>query len=58
MKKIKGSIVNLSSIYGVVAQDTSVYKTTKMSENISYAPIKSGIIVLQNYLLRIMLNMG
>lgn len=43
-EKIKGSIVNLSSIYGVVAQDTSVYKTTKMSENISYAPIKSGII--------------
>jgi|TARA_B110000483_G_scaffold226651_1_gene287651 NAD(P)-dependent dehydrogenase (short-subunit alcohol dehydrogenase family) len=42
--KTKGSIINLSSIYGVVAQDLSIYNNTKIEENISYAPIKSGII--------------
>ena len=42
--KIKGSIINLSSIYGVVAQDLTIYDNTKIEENISYAPIKSGII--------------
>ena len=42
--KTKGSIINLSSIYGVVAQDFSIYNNTKIEENISYAPIKSGII--------------
>ncbi len=43
-KKIKGNIVQFSSIYGVVGQDTNLYKGTKMRENISYAAIKGGII--------------
>ena len=42
--KIKGSIINIASIYGVVAQDTNIYNNTEIEENISYAPIKSGII--------------
>ena len=42
--KIKGSILNLSSIYGLVAQDMSLYDKTSIKENASYAVIKSGII--------------
>lgn len=42
--KIKGSILNLSSIYGLIAQDMSLYDKTSIKENASYAVIKSGII--------------
>jgi len=42
-KKIKGSIIQLSSIYGVVAQDLSIYKGTKMRESMTYSVIKGGI---------------
>ena len=42
--KIKGSILNLSSIYGLVAQDMSLYDKTSIKENASYAVIKSRII--------------
>ena len=41
--KIKGSIVQLSSIYGLVGQDLNIYKNTKMKENITYSVIKGGI---------------
>ena len=45
MKKanIEGSIILLSSIYGVVAQDISIYKNTKISESMTYSIIKGGI---------------
>ena len=42
-KKIKGNIVFLSSIYGLVGQNINVYKNTKLKENMSYAIIKGGI---------------
>lgn len=42
--KIKGSIVQLSSIYGLVAQNLKIYEKTKMRENAVYPSIKSGII--------------
>ena len=45
-KKNNGSIILLGSIYGVVAQDLSIYKGTNISENISYSFIKGGV---QNY---------
>ena len=42
--KIKnGSIVQLSSIYGILGQDRELYKNTKMSESMSYSAIKGGI---------------
>ena len=42
-KKIKGNIVFLSSIYGLVGQNLNVYKNTRLKENMSYAIIKGGI---------------
>ena len=41
--KKKGSIVQLSSIYGILGQDVALYKDTDMSESMSYATIKGGI---------------
>ena len=43
-KKLRGSIVNLSSIYGIVAQDMSLYHGTEIRENLTYSVIKTGII--------------
>lgn len=43
LKKIKGSIIQLSSIYGVCAQDMSIYKQTDMKESMTYSVIKGGI---------------
>lgn len=42
--KIKGSIILLGSIYGVVGQDLNIYKKTKLKENIAYSVIKGGLI--------------
>ena len=41
--KIKGSIINLSSIYGVRGQDLQIYEGTEMKENMTYSVIKGGI---------------
>ena len=41
---IPGSIIQLSSIYGIVGQDLGVYNRTGMKENMTYSVIKSGII--------------
>tara|TARA_B100000965_G_scaffold389538_1_gene395302 strand:- start:350 stop:1120 length:771 start_codon:yes stop_codon:yes gene_type:complete len=42
-KKINGSIIQLSSIYGVNAQDRNIYKNTNMQESLTYSVIKGGI---------------
>ena len=42
--KIKGNIIQLSSIYGLVAQDDNLYKKTNIRENMTYGIIKSSII--------------
>ena len=42
--KCKGSIIQFSSIYGVVGQNMTIYNETEMTENIAYAAIKGGII--------------
>ena len=41
--KIKGSIVLMNSIYGILGYDMNVYKNTEMRENIAYSVIKGGI---------------
>ena len=45
-KKKKGSIIRLSSIYGLVAQDLNIYKGTNMRESMTYSVIKGGINIL------------
>ena len=42
--KIRGSIILLSSIYGILGQDLNIYKGTKMTENVTYSVIKGGIV--------------
>ena len=42
-KKIQGSILLFSSIYGFLGQDLSLYKRTSMRENFTYSVIKGGI---------------
>ena len=42
--KKKGSLVLFSSIYGVVAQNSKVYKGSKIRENFVYSSIKAAII--------------
>ena len=42
-RKVKGSIVNLNSIYGLLGQDLNIYEKTSMTENMPYSIIKGGI---------------
>ena len=41
--KIEGSIIQFGSIYGILGQDLSIYKNTKMHESMAYSIIKGGI---------------
>ena len=51
MKKQKsGSIINFSSIYGIVGPDFSIYSGTKMTMPAAYAAIKGGIVNFTRYL--------
>lgn len=45
-----GSIVNISSIYGVVGPDFSVYEGTEITMPAAYSAIKGGIINFSRYL--------
>ena len=45
-----GSLINMSSIYGVVGPDFSLYEGTKMTMPAAYAAIKGGIVNLTRYL--------
>lgn len=45
-----GNIVNISSIYGVVAPRFEVYDNTSMTMPVEYAAIKSGLIHLTKYM--------
>lgn len=48
-KRVRGSIINLSSIYGVVAPDFEVYSGTNMTSPAAYSAIKAGIINFSRY---------
>ena len=43
------SLVNFSSIYGVIAPKFNIYEGTKMTMPVEYAAIKSGLIHLSKY---------
>jgi len=49
-KQSYGNIINLSSIYGVVAPKFNIYKNTPMTMPVEYAAIKSGLIQLTKYM--------
>ena len=44
IKKIRGSIIQFGSTYGVVGQITDIYDGTHIKENMIYSAIKGGII--------------
>ncbi len=46
----KGSIINISSIYGVVANDPSLYEGTEMVQPPHYTFVKAGMINFTRYL--------
>jgi NAD(P)-dependent dehydrogenase (short-subunit alcohol dehydrogenase family) len=48
----KGNIVNIASIYGVIAPRFEVYEQTSMTMPVEYAVIKSAIIHLTKYMAR------
>lgn len=50
LEKSKGSIVNISSIYGVVGPDFTVYDHTEMTMPAAYSVIKGGVVNFSRYL--------
>lgn len=45
-----GNIINISSIYGVIAPKFEIYENTQMGMPVEYAAIKSGLIHLTKYM--------
>lgn len=45
-----GNIINIASIYGVIAPDFSIYDEANMTSPVEYACIKSGLIHLTKYM--------
>jgi len=50
LKNGKGVIVNISSVYGVVAADQRIYGESGLNSNIAYAVSKAGLINMSKYL--------
>ena len=46
----KGSIVNISSIYGVVSPDPSIYGTSGLNSPLAYGVSKAGLLQMTRYL--------
>ena len=53
-----GNIVNISSIYGVVAPRFEIYDNTKMTMPVEYAAIKSAIVHLTKYMAKYLKGMS
>jgi NAD(P)-dependent dehydrogenase (short-subunit alcohol dehydrogenase family) len=49
-KQNYGNIINLSSIYGVIAPKFEIYNGTTMTTSVEYVVIKSGLIHLTKYM--------
>jgi NAD(P)-dependent dehydrogenase (short-subunit alcohol dehydrogenase family) len=49
-KQGHGNIVNISSIYGVIAPKFEIYNNTEMTVPVEYAAIKSGMLHLTKYM--------
>lgn len=49
-KQKSGSIVNMASIYGVIAPDFTVYENTNMTMPAGYSAIKGGLVNLTRYI--------
>jgi len=47
--KVKGSIINFGSIYGIIGPDFSIYDKTDMTMPAAYSAIKGGIISFSRY---------
>lgn len=45
-----GSIINVASIYGIVAPDFSIYEGTPMTMPVAYSAIKGGVIAFSKYM--------
>ena len=43
---IKGSIINMNSIYGLLGQDMTIYEKTSIKDNMPYSIIKGGLVNL------------
>ncbi|PTM04103.1 MAG: short-chain dehydrogenase [Bacteroidetes bacterium] len=50
LNTVHGSIVNIASIYGVVANDFTIYEGTKINPAAAYSAIKGGLINFTKYL--------
>jgi NAD(P)-dependent dehydrogenase (short-subunit alcohol dehydrogenase family) len=53
----KGNIINISSIYGVVAPKFEIYENTPMTMPVEYAAIKAGLIHLTKYMAKYFKNL-
>lgn len=49
-----GNIINISSIYGVIAPKFEIYKGTNMTTPVEYAAIKGGLLHLTKYMAKFM----
>jgi len=53
-----GNIINISSIYGIVAPKFEIYANTSMTMPVEYAAIKFGLVGLTKYMARYFKGMG
>lgn len=58
LKQGRGNIINISSIYGVIAPRFEIYEGTKLTTPIEYAIIKSAIIHFTKYLAKYLKGTG